>query len=90
MWNSFELHIPLNGCKGTNFSAIFQTFPHFSYKNCKKSHSHCHSDGHHPLNSEALKQSEGRLNSCEAALNPLPRGSKCVQLNHILIQKMSE
>jgi len=85
MWNSFELHIPLNGCKGTNFSAIFQTFPHFSYKNCKKSHRHC------SLNSEAaLKQSEGRLNSREAALNPLPRGSKCVQLNHILIQKMSE
>ena len=85
MWNSFELHIPLNGCKGTNFSAIFQTFPHFSYKNCKKSHSH------RSLNSEAaLKQSEGRLNSREAALNPLPRGSKCVQLNHILIQKMSE
>ena len=50
MWNSFELHIPLNGCKGTNFSAIFQTFPHFSYKNCKKSHSH------RSLNSEALKQ----------------------------------
>ena len=48
MWNSFELHIPLNGCKGTNISAIFQTFPHFSYKNCKKSH--------RPLNSEALKQ----------------------------------
>ncbi len=84
MWNSFELHIPLNGCKGTNFSAIFQTFPHFSYKNCKKSHSH------RSLNSEALKQSEGRLNSCEAALDPLQRGSKCVQLNHILIQKMSE
>ena len=42
MWNSFELHIPLNGCKGTNFSAIFQTFPHFSYKNCKKSHRHRH------------------------------------------------
>ena len=84
MWNSFELHIPLNGCKGTNISAIFQTFPHFSYKNCKKSHRH------RSLNSEALKQSEGRLNSCEAALDPLQRGSKCVQLNHILIQKMSE
>ena len=45
---------------------------------------------HRSLNSEALKQSEGRLNSCEAALDPLQRGSKCVQLNHILIQKMSE
>ncbi len=42
MWNSFELHIPLNGCKGTNISAIFQIFPHFSYKNCKKSHRHSH------------------------------------------------
>ena len=48
--------------------------------------SHCHSQkialclrvsvyknghSHSPLNSEALKQSEGRLNSSEAALNPL-------------------
>ena len=30
MWNSCESHIPLNGCKDTNFSRTLQTFHTFS------------------------------------------------------------
>ena len=26
MWNPYESHIPLNGCKDTNFSRTLQTF----------------------------------------------------------------
>lgn len=32
MWNSCESHIPLNGCKGTNFSPIMQIFRSFFNK----------------------------------------------------------
>ena len=37
MWNSCESHIPLNGCKGTNFSAHFQIFLSFSFSTIQKS-----------------------------------------------------
>lgn len=30
MWNPCESHIPLNGCKDTNFSRTLQTFHTFS------------------------------------------------------------
>ena len=36
MWNSCESHIPLNGCKVTNFSAHFQIFLSFSFHSISK------------------------------------------------------